>query len=32
VFDHIRARAIPALLVTHDIGDAEATGGAVVTL
>lgn len=32
VFDHIRRQAIPALLVTHDIGDAEAAGGAVVGL
>jgi putative thiamine transport system ATP-binding protein len=32
VFDHIREQGIPALLVTHDIGDAEAAGGAVVTL
>ncbi len=32
VFDHIRKRGIPALLVTHDIGDAEASGGAVVAL
>lgn len=32
VFDHIRKQRIPALLVTHDIGDAEAAGGAVVTL
>lgn len=32
VFGHIRDRGIPALLVTHDIGDAEAAGGAVVQL
>ena len=31
-FDHIRQQGIPALLVTHDIGDAEAAGGAVVML
>lgn len=29
---HIRARAIPALLVTHDPSDAQAMGGPVVTL
>ena len=32
VFEHIRARGIPALLVTHDAGDAEAAGGPVVAL
>ncbi|MEM7544687.1 MAG: ATP-binding cassette domain-containing protein [Pseudomonadota bacterium] len=32
VFDHIRQTAIPALLVTHDEGDAAAAGGPVVTL
>lgn len=32
VFDHIRERGIPALLVTHDLRDAKAAGGAVVTL
>jgi putative thiamine transport system ATP-binding protein len=31
-FAHIRARAIPALMVTHDPADAEATGGPVITL
>ncbi|MEZ5771012.1 MAG: ATP-binding cassette domain-containing protein [Defluviimonas denitrificans] len=31
-FDHIRARDIPALLVTHDRGDAESAGGTVVGL
>ena len=31
-FAHLKARAIPALLVTHDQGDADAAGGAVVTL
>lgn len=32
VFDHARAAGLPTLLVTHDPGDAEAAGGAVVTL
>jgi putative thiamine transport system ATP-binding protein len=32
VFDHLRARRIPALLVTHDASDAEAAGGAVLQL
>ena len=32
VFSHIRARAIPAMLVTHDDGDAAAAGGPVVSL
>jgi putative thiamine transport system ATP-binding protein len=32
VFDHLRARAIPALMVTHDASDAEAAGGVVVQL
>lgn len=32
VFDHVHACAIPALLVTHDRADAEAAGGAVITL
>jgi putative thiamine transport system ATP-binding protein len=31
-FDHIRARAIPALIVTHDASDAAAAGGPVLTL
>lgn len=31
-FAHIRARAVPALMVTHDPTDAEATGGPVITL
>ena len=31
VFGHIRSRAIPAILVTHDPHDAEATGGRVLT-
>ncbi len=32
VFDHVRVRGLPALLVTHDAGDAEDAGGAMVTL
>ena len=32
VFEHARERALPVLLVTHDAADAEAAGGAVVTL
>jgi putative thiamine transport system ATP-binding protein len=32
VFDHLRGRGIPGLLVTHDAQDAEAAGGAVVQL
>jgi putative thiamine transport system ATP-binding protein len=32
VFDHVRARAIPVLMVTHDAGDAEAAAGPVVGL
>jgi putative thiamine transport system ATP-binding protein len=31
-FDHIRARAIPALIVTHDDSDAAAAGGPVLNL
>lgn len=31
-YDHIRDRAIPALMVTHDPQDAEATGGPVINL
>ncbi|MBL4919104.1 ATP-binding cassette domain-containing protein [Szabonella alba] len=31
-FDHLRAAGIPALLVTHDAGDAQAAGGALVSL
>lgn len=31
-FEHIRDRAIPALLVTHDPADAEAAGGPVIEL
>jgi len=32
VFDHIRARAIPVMMVTHDATDAEAAGGPVLRL
>ena len=32
VFDHLRARGIPGLMVTHDASDAEAAGGIVVQL
>lgn len=32
VFAHVRERVIPVLMVTHDAGDAEAAGGAVLTL
>lgn len=32
VFDHLRARKIPGLLVTHDASDAAAAGGVVVQL
>jgi putative thiamine transport system ATP-binding protein len=32
VFDHVRDRGLPALLVTHDPADAEAAAGPVVTL
>lgn len=32
VFDHARARRLPALLVTHDAADALATGGRVIDL
>lgn len=31
-FDHIRSRAIPALMVTHDPADAQAAGGPVIEL
>ncbi len=31
-FDHIRARAIPALIVTHDDNDAAAAAGPLITL
>ncbi|MCU9849926.1 ATP-binding cassette domain-containing protein [Defluviimonas sp. WL0024] len=32
VFDHVRDRDIPVLMVTHDAADAEAAGGPVVSL
>ena len=32
VFDHVRERGVPILLVTHDAADAEAAGGRVLTL
>ncbi len=32
VFNHLRARKIPGLMVTHDASDAEAAGGVVVQL
>ncbi len=32
VFDHVRERQLPALLVTHDPADAEAAGGVVIRL
>ncbi len=32
VFDAVRRRGLPTLLVTHDAGDAEAAGGPVVQL
>jgi putative thiamine transport system ATP-binding protein len=32
VFDHLREQGIPALMVTHDRGDAEAAGGEVIEL
>jgi len=32
VFDRARARELPVLLVTHDADDAQAAGGAIVTL
>jgi putative thiamine transport system ATP-binding protein len=32
VFAHLRRRAIPGLMVTHDASDAEAAGGVVVQL
>jgi putative thiamine transport system ATP-binding protein len=31
IFDHVRARSLPTLLVTHDAADAEAANGALVT-
>lgn len=32
VFDHARDAGLPTLLVTHDVADAEATGGRVIAL
>lgn len=32
VLEHVRRRGIPSLMVTHDLQDADAAGGAVVTL
>ncbi|QYK42420.1 MAG: ATP-binding cassette domain-containing protein [Paracoccaceae bacterium] len=32
VFDHLREQGIPALMVTHDAGDATAAGGPVIAL
>lgn len=32
VFEHLRLRGIPGLMVTHDASDAEAAGGVVVQL
>jgi putative thiamine transport system ATP-binding protein len=32
VFERARERQLPVLLVTHDVNDAKAAGGAVVTL
>ena len=32
VLDHVRARGIPALMVTHDESDAQAAGGSVIRL
>ncbi|MEJ8561875.1 ATP-binding cassette domain-containing protein [Yoonia sp. GPGPB17] len=32
VFDRAKARALPVLMVTHDADDAQAAGGAIVTL
>lgn len=31
LFEHVYARSLPTLLVTHDAADAEAAGGAIVT-
>ncbi len=30
IFEHVRARSLPTLLVTHDAADAEAAGGALI--
>lgn len=32
VFDRARSRALPVLMVTHDVEDAQAAGGAIITL
>jgi len=32
VFDHARERHLPALLVTHDVADADAAGGCVIRI
>jgi putative thiamine transport system ATP-binding protein len=32
VLDELRRRGLPALLATHDVADAQATGGKVITL
>jgi putative thiamine transport system ATP-binding protein len=32
VFDRARSRALPVLMVTHDADDAQAAGGAIITL
>jgi putative thiamine transport system ATP-binding protein len=32
VFDHARAQSLPTLLVTHDIADAEASGGRIIRI
>jgi putative thiamine transport system ATP-binding protein len=32
VFDHARAQALPTLLVTHDVADADAAGGRIVRI
>ncbi|WP_019954409.1 ATP-binding cassette domain-containing protein [Yoonia vestfoldensis] len=32
VFDRARSRALPVLMVTHDAEDAQAAGGAIITL
>jgi len=31
IFEHVRTRSLPTLLVTHDAADAEAAGGMLVT-
>ena len=32
VFDHVRETMVPTLLVTHDMADADATGGRVIAI